>query len=221
MGKKIVYKAANMFEPEETKYGYRRVMVEDAPAIVVLEVDDDDILSDISKRRAYMLSKKIVNNTYGVKSASTEPINIGDYDHIFPEKILSVDELENVSKSTHSLVGYLHSVKCRASKARVIDILDGRTGAAIGHDVRVFSIYDGSFEYMIGRVACGYASLINRFSSPKYARKICGPGIHYFERIYEAYLYGCDGTFKNNGVVERLIKYAEGKNMGDGCEDNA
>ena len=203
MGKKIVYKAANMFEPDETKYGCRPVLVKDAIAIVVLEVDDDDILSDISKRRAYA-------------SMTVDHPEDYDYENIFPEKILSIDELEKVAESTRSLTGYLHSVKCRASKARVIDILDGRTGATIGHDVRVFSIYDGSFEYMIGKVACAYASLINRYSSPKYARKICGPGVHYFERIYEAYWYG-NGGFKDYDVLERLIKYAERKNMGDGC----
>lgn len=203
MGKKIGYKAANMFEPEETKYGCRRVLVKDAPAIVVLEVDDDDILSDISKRRAYI-------------STAVDHTEDYDYDRIFPEKILSMDELEKVAESTQSLTRYLHSVKCRASKARVIDILDGRTGATIEHDVRVFSIYDGSFEYMIGKVVCSLGSLINTYSSTR----ICGPGIHYFERIYEAYWYGTGGI-KDYDVIERLIKYAEGKNMGDGSKDAA
>ena len=211
MGKKIVYKAANMFEPDETKYGCRLVLVKDATAIVVLEVDDDDILSDISKRRAYI-------------STSVDPGEDYNYENIFPEKILSIDELEKAAESTLPLTGYLHSVKCRATKARVIDILDGRTGFPIGYDVRVFSIYDGSFEYMIGKVAHGVRYDV-KHASADYLHKlrtpiICGPGIHYFERVYEAYWYG-NGGIKDYDVIERLIKYAERKNMGYRCEDNA
>lgn len=187
-----------------------------AHALVKLEIDEGDIISNPKIRE---------DNGFSVYDVFLdEPIDImGTYYDIMGT---CYDILRDVRMSMYgdqyekfreTLVfnsavktwedQYIHFVKCRCKKAKVLDIIliskdnEGKTCNLVE------SFWDHTFTYELGEEVEYKNPLCTIWSDPN---SICGPGIHYFESWETALLYSC--TISNVLVSE--LKYAFDK-VGD------
>lgn len=197
---KIVFKAADLYK---VKYSPCCVSesevidkVEDAFAIVVLAVEEDDIISDLDKRKEALAEFK--NGLY--TSAGITYVEMFGTPLTFAFLLTYISE-ESPLWSSYSFVAiseYLHTIKCRCKKAKVIDIINTATGERITDGFEVRSKRDPMFMYEIGGIVRPYNIYDNVYDNDPLT--ICGPGIHYFNHLWEAFAYGLSDRWSMSGL---------------------
>lgn len=224
MSKFIGWKMCKIYDPEFLCNEFTSLS---AHALVKLEIDEDDVISNPKIRE---------DNGFSVHHFLTnEPIDIMEtYYEILRDVRMSMygDQYE---KFRETLVfnsatkkwadEYIHFVKCHCRKATVLDIIlvskdnEGKTCNLVE------SFWDHTFTYELGEEV-EYKNILGTDYRDNDPNEICGPGIHYFESWEAALLYSCIISNVLVGELKWAFDkvgdiYAERKNMGDGCEDNA
>lgn len=92
------------------------------------------------------------------------------------------------------VVRFIHASKCRASQAKVIDIIGLMDNE---HHTHAKSMFDEDFVYTVGGEVfpSSYMFNSNEFD-------ICGDGIHYFESATLAVLFAIDGIKGGNTGID-------------------
>lgn len=156
----------------------------DELALVKLEIDPDDIISDPSIR---------------IKRGNTDPFMLHALDNFNKMVDLLKDSLLNRRDSDIFRLAcdaycerVLHCMKCRATKAKVLEIYPFDKGVTVTH---ARSIYEPTFIYRKGEYVspANIDEIIIHHAVPEGITvedtDICGPGIHYFEDWRAAVLY--------------------------------
>lgn len=89
---------------------------------------------------------------------------------------------------------FIHASKCRASHAKVVDIIGLMDNE---HHAHANSFFDDKFVYTVGEDVSPSSGMFNA-----YELDICGSGIHYFETATLAVLFAIDGIAGYNSGID-------------------
>lgn len=206
--------------------GYKYAISEHTPVLVILDIPDEALKSTPTLRYSVYLTA--IRNEYVdyYRYASTDLVRLWTKYTTLAETFINLRSIfsdlgrrrnlvyNSAKQNLEDIHGFVHVTKCRCSEAKVVDIIGMFDGK---HYDNAISTFDHGFVYELN-------STVKPDDWGSDIRRICGPGIHYFEYPILVLLYRLQSDldfaldfmeqlnddFKNTYLTEELNKVEKG-----------